>query len=183
MIALPYLLCSSLLATSMTPYIPTPGWNYAIEAAGRATWPSCNARFLSYTDDCSTITLSSDYVSSPVHLISASGDNNTFNIRLGCGNYLSYQGDCDQDQVDAVSTGTNQAFRFVASSNDTDGSVFGWSLEGVGRAKCPNRFVSFASDCSSTKVTMGEAAPIFRLQVVSAQRKAMAIKSPNSGGR
>ena len=91
--------------------------------------------------------------------------------------YLSYAGDCSEDQVDdwPGPAGINQAFGFTPTSTAApdnvdvvaaaaagsggsaggDGTAFGWSIEGIGRSKCPNRFVSFPSQCSDNSTQEG----------------------------
>ena len=148
----------------VNPYTPTPGWTYALEAAGRQPYPSCPDRFLTYKDDdddedddCSTsVTLgaSADRRTAGLELLTASQfgpPNSTFFIKLGCGQYLSYASACGVTQVnDSSSAGIKQAFKFGAMGVGADGSAFGWRLEAIGRLKCTSRFLSFPAHCSGT---------------------------------
>ena len=76
--------------------------------------------------------------------------NGTFFIKLSSGKYLSYTGNCNKLHIDSwPRTGINQAFTFSAVDERADGSSSGCSLEAVGRAKCPNRFLSFDQNCTA----------------------------------
>lgn len=119
-----------------TPYTPTPGWRYALEAAGRELWPACPDRFVTFPLSCAPpITLGATVgTATSIELVpvpsgsifyshqpetrgassSGSDDGGTFYIKLGCGRYLSVAGPCDQLQVDDwPEAGINQAFRFA----------------------------------------------------------------------
>eukprot|EP00035_Acanthoeca_spectabilis_P028106 m.469221 g.469221 ORF g.469221 m.469221 type:complete len:512 (-) comp28285_c0_seq1:210-1745(-) len=193
-------------ASGINPYEPTAGWLYALEAAGRAPWPDCPNRFLSVDNACTQGSVALDSsTNSPVELIPApqfGPSNSTFFIKLHCGKFLSYAGPCAELQVDAwPAPGINQAFRFAALAGG-DGTAFGWSLEAVGRASCPEKFVNFPSTCggrdnrrlsmsvgNTTQQRSAEEAPkltasatpgLFRLQVLGAVTPM--AKDPNSQG-
>lgn len=36
-----------------TPYVPSSGWTYFVEAVRAKPWPACSYRFLSYEGSCS----------------------------------------------------------------------------------------------------------------------------------
>lgn len=141
----------SLLATTLafTPYVPTQGWTYYIEANRASAWPSCQYRFLSYPSSCDDINLwNGAGINQQVTLEPTSYGDSTFFLKLSCGKYLSYPGDCNQHKVDTWGqAGINQAFRFVPSGS----GPFEYFLEAYGRQNCPFKWLSFPVACTSNK--------------------------------
>ena len=74
-----------------------------------------------------------------------------FYVKLSSGSYLSYASSCGTMSIDSwPQAGENQAFTIRAVDNRVANTGFGgWSLEAVGRAKCPDRFVYFGRNCAA----------------------------------
>eukprot|EP00040_Diaphanoeca_grandis_P011441 m.58659 g.58659 ORF g.58659 m.58659 type:complete len:518 (-) comp22594_c1_seq1:81-1634(-) len=168
-----------------TPYRPTANWVYTVEATGRAIWPACANRFLTYTSDCSTKITLSNTATSEFTLIQVPVTNDTFYLKLGCGKYLSYAGPCDNTVLDDwPAAGINQEIRFVPTLNTTDVN-FEWKLEAVGRASCLNRFIDFPKQCGNYQTALGmgteSTAGSFVVLPVRNENKRVQ-KNPNSKG-
>lgn len=135
--------CSANLAT---PFAPTAGWTYYVEAAHQEVWPSCPYRFLSYPTKCSSVDMyNSVGVNQEWTLLDAG--NSTFFLRSSCGSYLSYSGDCNVAVLDQwPQAGVNQAFRFLVHDN----TQFQYYIEAVGRGSCAYRYASFPGACSTS---------------------------------
>ena len=143
-------------ATGFTPYEPTDGWTYHLEAARGGAWPSCNYRFLSFNAECNHDGFwKAAGVNQELKFVRASA-NRTFYLKLGCGKYLSVASTCANTVVDTwAEAGINQEFRMVPSTGVD--VPFEWAIEAVGRASCPQRYVSYAAACSDHAVSMGAA--------------------------
>lgn len=153
-----------------SPYTPTAGWRYSLEAAGRKPWPACADRFATFRSNCEPPIILGPSVgsSSALELIPRAG-RDTFFVKLGCGRFLSYAGPCDAKQVDSwPAAGINQEFVISAMPPTSNSSgTPGWSLRAVGRARCPDQYVSFPSHCAPDQEMVMAASPgLFRLQVV-----------------
>lgn len=94
-----------------TPYTPTAGWTYYLEAVRENAWPSCQYRFLSHPDACGNAVGADLWMGAGINqqwtLVSAGNGN--FYLRADCGYYLSYSGDCNSHVIDSWSqAGVNQ---------------------------------------------------------------------------
>ncbi len=143
---------------AFTPYTPTAGWTYALEAARDQAWPGCKDRLVALASDSRTLSLAG--LIQEFTLVAASKhDDGAFYLQLPNGHFMSYAGPCDQLKVDTwPEAGINQQFKF--SKPSTSSAPFEWSLVGVGRAGCPGaNTVTFSSaDCGQTALAMGDGA-------------------------
>ena len=73
-----------------SPYVPTAGWTYAIEAIRSSNWPACPYRFLSFPDSCDSVDLWRGAGSNQMWTLEAapSSDPYVFYLRASCGSYL-----------------------------------------------------------------------------------------------
>ena len=130
------------------PYSPIAGWTYYVEAA-RGLWSStCQYRFFSYPNSCSSIDLwNGAGVNQQFKLISAGSG--YFYLQTNCGNYLSYPSACsDTKTIDTwPQAGINQMFKIYKS----EVSNFEFYIEAVGRDDCLYRYLSFPGTCSSNE--------------------------------
>jgi hypothetical protein len=138
-------------AEAFTPYAPTAGWTYYLEAAhapGPATqWPACAYRFLSFPGSCDAVNLWRGAGANQQFSLVPGGEAGTFTIRAGCGQPLGYSATCEDEQLSLGGSGHQHAFRFAQDSES-----FEWTIEAVGRpASCAYRWLSFpASSCGAT---------------------------------
>ena len=147
----------------MTPYAPTRH----METDRSRAWPDCTYHFLPYPNDCTSVDLWNGASSiQRFELVQAPG-NETYFLRMRCGRFVSYHGNCASNLVDAwPEAGTNQEFRFASPGY---GSIFWWALEAVGRLKCQNRHLSFPTDCSkSYRPVLATAPSLFLLHAATA---------------
>ena len=102
-------------ARSFTPYTPTVGWTYYLEAARQQNWPECTNRFMSIDSHDTKVSLSSNADSTAEFTLEASNNRDAaFYLKLSNGKYLSYAGPCNELQVDTwPEAGINQEFRFI----------------------------------------------------------------------
>jgi len=117
---------------------------------------SCGDRFFSFGNDCVTrpgTTLTGATATANFSLIPISKEvvpAINFYVKLSSGSYLSYSAVCGAMSIDSwPEAGDNQAFAIRAVDNKVANTGFGWSLEAVGRAKCPDRFVYFDRNCAA----------------------------------
>ena len=133
-----------MCAHAFSPYDPTTGWKYYVEAAREGIWPDCAYRFLSYDTTCSTVDLWSGAGGNQEWRLSDAGDG-YFYFQTSCGAYLSYSDDCTSRVVDLwPNAGKNQKFQLVKGDN----TAFEWYLEAVGRSGCDYKWMSFPVQCS-----------------------------------
>ncbi len=114
------------MAPVRSPYVPTAGWTYAIEAIRSSNWPACPYRFLSFPDSCDSVDLWRGAGSNQMWTLEAapSSDPYVFYLRASCGSYLrcmffffkaslactnllvsySYPSDCGIDKVSSNTT-------------------------------------------------------------------------------
>ena len=73
-----------------SPYAPTVGWTYAIEAIRSSPWPACPYRFLSFPDACDSVDLWRGAGVNQFWTMEAAShsDPSVFYIRGSCGSYL-----------------------------------------------------------------------------------------------
>eukprot|EP01121_Diplochlamys_sp_Union-15-3_P008561 TRINITY_DN227_c0_g1_i1.p1 TRINITY_DN227_c0_g1~~TRINITY_DN227_c0_g1_i1.p1 ORF type:complete len:495 (+),score=57.81 TRINITY_DN227_c0_g1_i1:73-1557(+) len=135
---------------AFTPYTPTAGWTYYIEASRALTWPSCPYRFLSFPSTCDAINLwSGAGINQQFTFVQVPGTTDTFYLKTSCGRYVSYPGDCSQDKIDTwPEAGVNQAFRFSPSNS---GGAFEYFIEALGRQNCPLKWLSFPVPCTTNQ--------------------------------
>ncbi|KAL5477939.1 hypothetical protein EMCRGX_G024802 [Ephydatia muelleri] len=133
-------------ASSFTPYQPTAGWTYYVEAVREQAWPSCQYRFMSYPSTCDKVDLwNAAGINQEWTLEDAGGGN--FYLLTSCGHYLSYPGDCTAHVIDTwPQAGVNQAFKFVVGDN----TQFEYYLQAVGRKACPFQWASFPVPCTTS---------------------------------
>lgn len=133
-----------------TPFVPTVGWTYHIEAVHQESWPSCPYRFISHDQTCNAIDMYHTVgINQEWTLIDAG--NSSFYLKSSCGGYLSYSGDCSSSVVDQWSqAGVNQAFRFLTEDN----TQFQYYIEAIGRSGCSQRYLSFPQSCTSSSPDM-----------------------------
>jgi hypothetical protein len=163
--ALALLAAPSLLA-AFSPYEPTAGWRYYLEAAHPdSLWPACDARFLSFPASCDGLDLwsgaganqqfeleevfsgnASSYAGISSNASAAAVG--SFRIKLACGNYISYSETCGNTAVGTSPVGA-AVFRLTPSGG-AQGSAFAWSIEAAGRA---------VSGCSETMLSFAGATP------------------------
>lgn len=126
------------------PLYPTDGYTYVIEANRESAWPSCEFRFLSYSESGSSVDLwNAAGFNQYWKLLDAGGG--TFYLKNSYGKYLSYSGECDSHVVDLWSAaGVNQKFALVASDVS-----FEYYLVAVGRDQCTYKYVSFPVPCTT----------------------------------
>ncbi|CAM9838230.1 unnamed protein product [Ectocarpus fasciculatus] len=137
---------AALPAAAFTPYTPTSGWTYHVEAAREGVWPSCAYRFLSYDSGCSSVDLWKAAGGNQEWTLQDAGGG-SFYLKTSCGKYLSYSGDCDAHVLDLwAEAGGNQKFNFVKGNNGD----FEWYLEAAGRASCAYRWASFPVPCTTS---------------------------------
>lgn len=81
-------------------------------------------------------------------------------MKNGCGQYLSYPGDCNSHIVDTwAQAGVNQAFKFISDG----ASNYEFYIEAVGRQNCDYKWLSFPQSCTTSspdKVDLYNAAGI-----------------------
>ena len=91
-------------AEGFTPYEPTDGWTYHLEARRDRPWPACEYRFLSSSDCRHTGLATAPTADSPRKEFTLEevegGAERTFHLRLSCGKYLSVAGPCEETVVD-----------------------------------------------------------------------------------
>jgi hypothetical protein len=148
------------LAAASSPYNPTEGWTYYLEAAAG----SCPSRFVHGDSLDTKVSLSS--AKTEFTLVTSNTKDGAFYLQLSNGKYLSYASPCDETQVDTwPSAGINQEFRFASTTN-----FFSWKLEAVGRTNCTNaKAISYASNCRDNTLSMGPSASttaVFHLNTV-----------------
>lgn len=166
-LALLALLALSCVCGAFTPYVPTVGWTYYLEAAhppdGPATaWPQCPFRFLSFPEGCDAVNLwRGAGVNQRWELVPADDEPGAFFIQAGCGQRLGYSASCGDRQLSlGVSSSHEHTFRFTSKTQTSDS--FEWSLEAAARPmSCSSRWMSFpASSCDATSpvpVTLADA--------------------------
>ena len=73
-----------------SPYLPTAGWTYAVEAIRSSPWPACPYRFLSFSESCNSVDLWRAVGSNQFWTLesASSADSHLFYIRASCGSYL-----------------------------------------------------------------------------------------------
>lgn len=73
-----------------SPYVPSSGWTYAIEAIRSSPWPACPYRFLSFSESCNSVDLWRAVGSNQFWTLesASSADSHLFYIRASCGSYL-----------------------------------------------------------------------------------------------
>ncbi len=81
---------NSSIEAVRSPYAPTVGWTYAIEAIRGSPWPACPYRFLSFPDSCDSVDLWRGAGVNQFWTIEAasSADPTVFHLRGSCGSYL-----------------------------------------------------------------------------------------------
>lgn len=131
---------------AFTPYHPTNGWTYHIEAVREEAWPSCAYRFLSYPSSCDKVDLWNAAGGSQEWTLHDAGDGN-FYLKSSCGSYLSYPGDCSSHVLDMwPEAGINQKFKFIVGDN----TQFEYYIEAVGRSSCDYKYASFPVPCTTS---------------------------------
>jgi hypothetical protein len=77
-------------AAVRSPYAPTNGWTYAVEAIRSSPWPSCPYRFLSFPDSCDSVDLWRGAGPNQYWTLesASSSDPSAFYLRASCGSYL-----------------------------------------------------------------------------------------------
>jgi hypothetical protein len=73
-----------------SPYLPTAGWTYAVEAIRSSPWPDCPYRFLSFPDSCGSVDLWRGVGSNQMWTLESASslDPSVFYLRASCGSYL-----------------------------------------------------------------------------------------------
>jgi hypothetical protein len=135
--------------SAFTPLVPTNGYTYAVEAAREGDWPSCQYRFLSYSDSCDKVDLYNAVGRNQYWQFISTGDSDgSFYMKTSCGAYLSYTSECrDHSTLDLWhEAGINQKFRFLVNDN----TQFTYYIEAVGRSSCSYRFMSFPVPCTTS---------------------------------
>ena len=143
-----------------TPYFPSDGWTYILEAVLSEPWPLSAYRFMS-VDNSSAFVLSNgtDGDHQKITLFTKSDKTNpfTFRLQLHCGRFVSYHSTCSDLDL-TTSVGLERHFRFASITNAD--VPFTWRLEAVDRIRCPGRFLSVYADGS---LQLDTAATEFRL--------------------
>ena len=77
-------------AAAPSPYVPSSGWTYAIEAIRSSPWPGCPYRFLSFPDSCDSVDLWRGAGSNQFWTLESASpsDSTVFYLRASCGSYL-----------------------------------------------------------------------------------------------
>jgi len=131
-----------------TPYTPTAGYLYALEAARPEVWPACPYRFLSHDVDCAVVDLWSGIGSNQIFAAVPASSPGAFSLQAAsCGTlpYLTASVDCDALTLSFSATAdASQEFRFVAV-----GDQFEYYVEAVARGGCDARYLSFSAACSA----------------------------------
>lgn len=138
---------------AFTPYTPTVGWTYYLEAAHPAgpatTWPACPFRFLSFPSQCNAVNLWSGAGVNQQFTLAPGDEPGTFTVHAGCGHPIGYSASCEDQQLTlgAHLPGQQHAFRFVQNSES-----FEWTVEAARRStSCAYRWLSFpTSSCDAT---------------------------------
>ena len=145
-------------AVASTPYAPSPGFTYYLEAVRSQAWPACGYRFASYPAACDHVDLWDGVGEDQEFVVERSSDTpGVVHLKMHCGTYVSVSADCATTGLTSSSKAANPltAFRFLGSGSDngtTGVTLSGWTLEAVGRPKaCAARFLSFGSTCSTNK--------------------------------
>ena len=88
--AAPLPLRNTSIEVIRTPYAPTVGWTYAIEAIRSSPWPACPYRFLSFPDACDSVDLWRGAGVNQFWTMEAASptDPSVFYLRGSCGSYL-----------------------------------------------------------------------------------------------
>ena len=136
-----------------TPYVPTDGWTYYIEAARAEGWPQCAYRFLSYPASCDSVDLwDAAGINQQWTFAAVPGAaSGVFYLKTSCGQYLSYPGDCDSHTVDTwPQAGVNQQFSLTAAPQSSGSSQYQYFITAVGRSGCSYRYLSFPVPCSTS---------------------------------
>ncbi|KAJ3437496.1 endo-arabinase [Anaeramoeba flamelloides] len=175
-----------ILDNNETPYIPTNGWTYYIEAVRSKSWPECKYRFLSYTSDQDSKVDMWEAAGTNQRwtIVANSGSSGAVYLKTTYGEYMSYSDDCENVSIKtSQQAGKNQEFRFIKGDN----TQFQYYIQAVGRDSCDKRYLSFPVGCStSTPDTLDfwyAAGPDQRFRIFPVQSKdkfeqSMNAKSP-----
>jgi hypothetical protein len=140
---------SSPSTSHNSPFAPTAGWTYFLEAQRAEVWPSCSYRFLSYPSPaCNVANLwNGAGINQELTLVAVPGANMTFYLQASCGHFLSYPGSCDLHTVDLwPEAGVNQQWTFIPTGSGAPGEYF---IIAQGRIGCSFHFMSFPVPCST----------------------------------
>jgi len=129
--------------TPITPYTPTAGWTYVLEAARAKNWPACAYRFASYPGSCNSVDLWKSAGGNQHWMLESAGQPSTFYLKASCGSYLGYQRSCSSNVM--TMTRTKSAFKFIRVGTNH----FTYYLLAAGRSHCPLRYASFPGSCTT----------------------------------
>ena len=192
---LPLLLALLESCAAFTPYTPTPGWKYHLEAVRTgpgSEWPNCRARFLSFPGSCDSVDLwdgAGENQQFELELLeqnrsSANGTDvprpnatsvdgvrriGLYRVKLACGAYLGYSTECDDTSLSVLTDPSGEGVVWGLRQGG-DGESFEWSFEAEARtlAGCPAAILSAPEDCGAAPESValvGSLAPRWLLQV------------------
>ena len=141
---------AAVIDGSSTPYNPQNNMKYYFEANFQETWPTCNYRFISYTNDCSIIDLWQEAGVNQEITLRATGSSSTdtWKLETKCNAHIDYSTTtCSDINIGTASTADrSNVWKLVP----TTGNFNEWQFEAVNRpTECQDsRYLTFNTDCN-----------------------------------